>query len=63
MGFKTEAAAKALEARLQTEVKPFAGTSEAAGQVKVTRSGTKLVLDAKLSTLMMGIVSSSIASL
>ncbi len=63
MDVKTEPAAKALEVKLQTEVKPFAGTSEAAGQVKVTRSGTKVVLDAKLSTLMMGIVSSSIASL
>ena len=63
MHVKGEAAAKELATKIETEIKPFAGTSEAAGQVKVTRTGTKVVLEAKLSTLMMGIVSSSLSSL
>lgn len=59
----TEAAAKDLAAKVDKELAPFRGANEAAGQVKVTRTGTKVVIEAKLSTLMMGIVSSSISAL
>lgn len=59
----TEAAAKELAAKVDKELAPFRGANEAAGQVKVSRTGTKVVVEAKLSTLMMGIVSSSISSL
>lgn len=59
----TEPAAKTLAAKLDKELEAFRGAGASPGQFRVTRTGTKVVVEATLSTLMMGIVSSSISAL
>ena len=69
VGFKVamelhgEPAAKELAAKLATEIAPLNGTDGKANNVKVSRAGSQVIIEAKLSTLLMGIVSSSISSL
>ncbi|CAN5824251.1 hypothetical protein BH11MYX3_BH11MYX3_22160 [soil metagenome] len=61
---KSEAAAKDLEAKVKPQLEPlFASTTESVGKVTVARKQNTVKISGKLSTLMMGIVSSSIASL
>ena len=61
---KSEAAAKALEAKVKPQLQPlFASTTESVGKVTVARTRNTVKISGKLSTLMMGIVSSSIVSL
>lgn len=56
-------AAKELATKLVTELSPFNGTDGKAGNVKVTSAGTKVVIEAKLSTLLMAMVASSVSAL
>ncbi len=61
---KSEAAATALEAKVKPQLEPlFASTTEAVGKLTVARKQNTVKISGKLSTLMMGIVASSIASL
>ncbi len=63
MDLHAEPAAKELATKLATEIAPLNGTDGKMNNVKVSRSGTKVVLEARLSTLLMGIVATSISSL
>ncbi len=61
---KTEAAAKDLEAKVKPELEPlFASTTDAVGKLVVARTRSTVKITGKLSTLMIGIVSSSLGSL
>ncbi len=61
---KSEAAAKALEAKAKPQLEPLIpSTSDSVGKLTVARKQTTVKIGGKLSTLMLGIVSSSIASL
>jgi hypothetical protein len=58
-----EATAKDLEAKLRPQIDPiFASANDSVAKVQVTRAKSVVEIRGKLSTLMMGIVSSSLAS-
>ena len=59
-----EVTAKQLEAKVKPELEPlFASTTDSVGKLAVTRAKSSVRITGKLSTLMMGIVSSSIAAM
>ncbi|MBA3465109.1 MAG: protein kinase [Deltaproteobacteria bacterium] len=59
-----EASARQLEAKVKPELEPlFASTTDSVGKLAVTRAKSNVRISGKLSTLMMGIVSSSIAAM
>ena len=60
---KSEAEAKALEANIKPQLAPlFANSNDSVGKLTVERTKTTVKISGKLSTLMMGIVSATLAS-